>query len=326
MTTLPQRALLALLLLAAAGSLQAHEVRPAYLELNQVADAQFAVTWKQPVVGNQRLAIEPLLPTACQRSETSLPEYTGQALIERWQVRCELNEGAITIQGLSRTLTDVMLVIRYLDGTNRSELLRADQPSVELADAARSVSSYLFLGVDHLLFGIDHILFVIALVLFIRDRIMLLKTITAFTIAHSVTLALSVLQLVELPQQPVEAVIALSIMFMARELVVEEARRSALTRLRPWLMAFVFGLLHGFGFAGALLDIGLPAEHLAKALLLFNLGIELGQLLVISVMLSAGWLLRRSGFDARQSWQRTGSILMGCIAGYWTINRLWLLM
>lgn len=319
-------ALLTLLLIGAATRLWSHEVRPAYLELSQVADTQFAVTWKQPVVGNQRLAIAPLLPEACERSETSLPEHTGEALIERWQVNCELHQGSITIQGLSRTLTDVMLVIRYQDGSSRSELLRADKPTVELADPAPAVSSYLFLGIEHLLFGIDHILFVIGLVLFIRDRIMLLKTITAFTIAHSITLALSVLQLVELPAQPVEAVIALSIVFMARELLIEEERRSAITRLRPWLMAFVFGLLHGFGFAGALLDIGLPAEHLAGALLLFNLGIELGQLLVIAALLGTGWLIRRTDIVAWSSWQTTGSILMGCVAGYWTIDRMWLLM
>jgi hydrogenase/urease accessory protein HupE len=318
--------LLCAALCAASISVQAHEVRPAYLELQQVAEDEYAVTWKQPVAGNMRLALEPQFPPACQEYERKLPEHTGAALIERWRIRCELLTGTVTLAGLSRTLTDVMLVIRYLDGSARSELLRADRPSVELADPAPALSSYLYLGIEHMLFGIDHILFVVALVLFIRDPIMLLKTITAFTAAHSITLALSVLQLVQLPQQPVEAVIALSIVFMARELVVAEELRSAITRLRPWLMAFLFGLLHGFGFAGALLDIGLPAEDLAGALLLFNVGIELGQLLVIGALLGAGWLTHRISSAAELPWQRSGSIMMGCIAAYWTIDRLWLLM
>jgi hypothetical protein len=151
---------------------------------------------------------------------------------------------------------------------------------------------------------------------------MLLKTITAFTIAHSVTLALSVLGLVSLPQQPVEAVIALSILFLARELMLPETQRSTLTRVRPWIMAFAFGLLHGFGFAGALVDIGLPREQLALALLLFNVGIELGQLLVIATLLSATWLLKRLPFGQWSLWQQSFSIVMGAMAGYWTIDRL----
>jgi hydrogenase/urease accessory protein HupE len=279
----PKHCILPILLLLSLGTMpvHGHEVRPAYLELLETAPQQFAITWKQPIAGDRRLPIDPVLPEACLIVEQALPENTGDALIQRWRT-----------------------------------------PTLNLDDDAPPVASYLFLGVDHLLFGIDHILFVIGLVLFIRDPWMLLKTITAFTIAHSMTLALSVLGLVRLPPQPVEAVIALSILFLARELMLPERQRSALTRIRPWIMAFGFGLLHGFGFAGALVDVGLPREQLALALLLFNVGIELGQLLIIAVIFTALWLLRSLPVGRWPLWQQTFSIFMGTMAGYWTIDRL----
>ena len=198
------------------------------------------------------------------------------------------------------------------------------RPVLDLQDPVPPIAAYLTLGVEHLIFGIDHILFVIGLVLFIPDRWMLLKTITAFTVAHSLTLALSVLELVRLPQGPVEAVIALSILFLARELMLPEEKRSALMRVRPWLMAFTFGLLHGFGFAGALADIGLPEGDLALALFLFNVGIEIGQLMVISVMIAITWISHRLHALESSVWQRAFTVLMGVAAAYWTIDRTWL--
>ena len=320
----PKPCILPVLLLLSLGTMpvHGHEVRPAYLELLETAPQQFAITWKQPIAGDRRLPIDPVLPDACLIVEQALPENTGDALIQRWRVACDLRTGSIHISGLSRTLTDVLIRVSYLDGSSLSQLLRSDTPALNLDDDAPPVASYLFLGIDHLLFGIDHILFVIGLVLFIRDPWMLLKTITAFTIAHSMTLALSVLGLVRLPPQPVEAVIALSILFLARELMLPERQRSALTRIRPWIMAFGFGLLHGFGFAGALVDVGLPREQLALALLLFNVGIELGQLLIIAVIFTVLWLLRRLPVGRWPLWQQTFSIFMGTMAGYWTIDRL----
>ncbi len=299
-----------------------HEVRPAYLELIETAPAQFSVTWKQPILGDRRLPIDPVLPEHCAPLTESFPESTGSALIQRWQVSCDLSTGILHISGLTRTLTDVLVRIVTLDGESRSVLLRSDAPSLNLGDPAPPVTSYLRLGIDHLLFGIDHILFVIGLVLFIRNRWMLLKTITAFTVAHSITLALSVLELVQIPQQPVEAVIALSILFLARELMVPEERQSVITRLRPWIMAFAFGLLHGFGFAGALSDIGLPKDQLALSLLLFNVGIEVGQLLVIAVLLAGAWLLTRLARSRLPFWRQAFTVLMGSLAGFWTIDRV----
>ena len=308
----------------------AHEVRPAYLAIEEIGPDLHRVTWKQPVLGDRRLPLDPVLPEQCEVLSEGLPEHTGAALITRWEIACDFTHGVLRIDGLSRTLTDVMVRISTLDGQQTNQMLRPDSPSLDLADPAPPIAAYLYLGVEHLLFGIDHILFVVGLVLFVRNRWMLLKTITAFTVAHSITLALSVLDLVRLPQGPVEAVIALSILFLARELMLPEDKRSAIMQIRPWLMAFTFGLLHGFGFAGALADIGLPREDLALSLLLFNVGIEIGQLMVIAAMLSLAWLLRSlsSGQTiarvAVPRWHQAFSIVMGIAAAYWTIDRTWM--
>jgi hydrogenase/urease accessory protein HupE len=315
--------LLLLVLLGVTNATHAHEVRPAYLAIEEIEPGVHRVTWKQPVLGDRRLALEPILPAHCEVLDESVPEHTGAALILRWRLHCDLDRGEIRIGGLSRTLTDVLVRITALDGEQSSWMLKPDKPSLDLTDPSPATADYLMLGIEHLIFGIDHILFVIGLVLFIPNHWMLLKTITAFTVAHSVTLALSVVGLVSLPQGPVEAVIALSILFLARELLLPVERRSAIMRVRPWLMAFTFGLLHGFGFASALRDVGLPRDDIALPLLLFNVGIELGQLMVIAVMLAIGWLAGRVHALERPTWERAFTLIMGSAAAYWTIDRTW---
>ncbi|MDA1073486.1 MAG: HupE/UreJ family protein [Proteobacteria bacterium] len=312
------------LLILISGSALAHEIRPAYLQMSEIAKGEFEVLWKMPVVEDRRLPLEPVLPDECTPTSPVTPTYTGAALLNRWNVACSLRAGSLHISGLSRTLTDVMVVIDYLNGDRRSQLLRAEMPSLDLTESSPGIWGYLNLGIEHLLFGIDHVLFVIGLVLYIKDRWALLKTVTAFTLAHSITLALSVLDLVRLSQGVVEAVIALSIVFLARELMLDETRRSPLTRDRPWLMAMLFGLLHGFGFAGALADIGLPADQLATSLLLFNVGIEIGQLMVIAVVLAALALGARLLSLALA--ERVFIIVTGVLAGFWTIDRIALLV
>ena len=300
----------------------AHEVRPAYLEIRETAPGTFAVTWKQPVLADRRLAIEPALPPECGRAAVQLPEHTGSALLERWETHCDLTRGTLRIDGLAATLTDALVRITYLNGDVRSQILKPADPSLDLAADTPAIGGYFLLGIEHLLLGIDHILFVVGLVLFIRSPWTLVKTVTAFTVAHSVTLALSVLGLVVLSPGPVEAVIALSILFLARELMVPEARRSRLTVAAPWIMAFAFGLLHGFGFAGALADIGLPRDQLAVSLLMFNLGIEAGQLAVIAALLAAGWAAHRAAAALLPVAERGFAVAMGCVAGFWTIDRV----
>jgi len=334
-----QRILLAVALIASA-PLAAHEVRPAYLQIVETAPERFSVLWKQPIVQDRRLAIDPVLPNDCPPLGDPVPEVIGGALVQQWEVACALDQGAIHISGLARTLTDAMVEIQRLDGEGLTALLRPNSPSLDLDDPAPQVAAYLWLGIEHLLFGIDHVLFVIGLVYLIPSRWALLKTITAFTLAHSITLALSVLELVQAPQGPVEAVIALSILFLARELLSPAEQRSPLTARRPWIMALLFGLLHGFGFAGAMAEIGLPRDQLAPALLLFNIGIEVGQLMIIAALLAflsaARWVGLRPPTAVLQGVAQSGGTAsvqlaridvgliygIGVLAAYWTIDRV----
>ena len=304
-----------------------HEVRPAYLHIKETGDGSsvaYEVLWKQPIVQNGRLAIDPIFPEGCQLEESQPPEFTTGALIYRWVTNCDLKQGNVHISGLSVTLTDVMVRIDLANGESANHILRPESPTLDLSSEAAPTLAYLVIGIEHLVFGIDHVLFVIGLVLFIHQPWMLLKTITAFTVAHSITLAMSVLGFVSLAQGPVEAIIALSILFLARELVMGESDRSALTTAIPWAMAFVFGLLHGFGFAGALRDIGLPEDSLWIALLLFNVGIELGQLMIIAALFALSFVAKK--FTSTQTLIKAGAYGMGCLAAYWTIDRTLILI
>lgn len=314
------RTCFALLLLCAALPAFAHEVRPAYLQIEEQADGTWALLWKQPVLDGRQLPLAPVFEPACELRPSGPDEFTGTARLARFTTDCDLTASTLTIQGLSATLTDVMVRIDRKGGETTNHLLRPEKPSVDLADPTPAATAYLWLGIEHLLFGIDHVLFVIGLVLFIPGRMDLLKTITAFTLAHSVTLALSVLDIVSVPQAPVEAIIALSILFLARELVIAPEKRSVLTRSRPWIMALLFGLLHGLGFAGVLMEIGLPREQLAASLFLFNVGIEVGQLIVIAIMLALLWL--QSRLMQSHMPQVAYSWVMGCVAGMWTLDRI----
>ena len=343
--------LIVMQLLFVAPVLNAHEVRPAYLQITefnlpQQEDAaednetseqeqsnpgatagsarRYDILWKQPIVQNGRLAIDPIFPEDCKLIQNAAPEVTTGALIHRWHTTCDLSQGNVHISGLSVTLTDVMVRIDRANGEHENYILRPEDPTLDLSGNSASTLSYLIIGIEHLVFGIDHVLFVIGLVLFIRAPMMLLKTVTAFTIAHSITLALSVLGWVSLNQGPVEAVIALSIVFLARELAQDEDKRSKLTQATPWLMAFIFGLLHGLGFAGALSDIGLPEDTLWLSLLLFNVGIEIGQLMIIAALFALGWILAK--FIETSGLIRLGAYAMGSMAVYWTIDRTLLLI
>ena len=299
------------------------EVRPAFLQITEVGDS-YQILWKQPAVANGRLAIDPVFPKDCVLTDQGPPELTADALIRRWVTQCDLRHGLVHISGLSVTLTDVMVRFVSANGDTSNYLLRPENPTLDLSSEAVTTLSYLLIGIEHLLFSIDHVLFIIGLVLFIREPLALLKTITAFTLAHSVSLALSIFGWVQLEQGPVEAVIALSILFLARELVQDKDQRSRLTQGRPWVMAGLFGLLHGLGFAGALKGIGLPEDTLWLALLLFNIGIELGQLMIIGVLIALTWAATK--IVNLTTITRIGAYGMGCLAAFWTIDRTLLLL
>ncbi|MEM6703521.1 MAG: HupE/UreJ family protein [Acidobacteriota bacterium] len=306
-----------------------HEVRPGYLELREAPEGRIEVTFKQPLNAGRLLPLDPLLEPGCGEAEERRFEDTGTALIERWIWECGPDDGGsvllgrrVFISGLDRTLTDALLTVQLLDGTELTTLLRAKgEPFLVSREAEVGVRAYLELGIEHLLFGFDHILFVVAMVLYVRRPWQIVKVVTAFTVAHSLTLALSTLGLVQLRQGPVEVVIALSILFLAVELAKPEPQRSPITTRRPWLVAFAFGLLHGFGFAGALAEIGLPRDAAALALLLFNVGVEIGQLLIVLALLAGAALLSRSPVELPRPLLQLPAWVLGVLSARWFLER-----
>jgi hypothetical protein len=316
------------------GSAVAHEVRPAYLELAEIAPGRFAVLWKQPLAGELRLRIEPVFPPACTVRSLGAVVPTGDALLERFELDCAaagaqgLEGHTVGVAGLERTLTDALVRVRFADGRAFTHLLRPVSPAWEVGGPGGvAVLAYLRLGIEHLLFGFDHILFVLGLLLLVREPMALVRVITAFTVAHSVTLALSATGVVSLPRGPIEAVIALSVLFLAVELARQlQGRDLGIAGRSPWVVAFGFGLLHGFGFAGALAEIGLPRGSAAAALLLFNLGVELGQLAIVAAALAvasgARAVVRRRRW-ALPGWSTALPVLaLGVLSAYWFWERV----
>ena len=269
---------------------QSHEVRPGYLEVKEVEGGVYDVMWKVPARGDMRLAIYARLPSACTGAAQS-GSFVAGAFVERWRARCPagLVGQRITIEGLSATRTDVLVRVAHRAGTVQTTRLTPETPFFVVAAAptrAEVVRTYFVLGVEHILLGIDHLLFVLGLLLLVGSPKRLIVTVTAFTVAHSITLAAATLGFVHVPQAPVEAVIALSVMFVAAEILRAAHGRASLTARAPWLVAFVFGLLHGLGFAGALREVGLPQTDIPLALLFFNVGVEVGQLAFIAVVVA----------------------------------------
>ena len=308
-------------------SAHAHEVRPGYLELRQSAAERFDVFWKVPARGKLKLGIYARLPKSCTALSPVVSTTSGGAFTDRWTVTCAggLTGRSIAIDGLSNTFTDVLARIERLDGTSQVARLTPDVPSlvVEAEPEWRQIAgTYLGFGVEHILLGIDHLLFVLALLLLVKGWRRLVATVTAFTVAHSLTLAAATLGYVHIPQRPVEAVIALSIVFVAAELVRLGRGQASLTQRWPWLIAFAFGLLHGFGFAGALSEIGLPQQAIPLALLFFNIGVELGQLLFIAAVVAAGALARRIVAPLPTWTPQLSAYAIGAVAAFWTIERV----
>jgi len=310
----------------------AHEVRPAYLELRQTAADTYDVLWKVPGSGdNLRLGLYLELPEGSVNVTAPRAAMVNNAFSERWTVRRPggLTGGTLHIAGLSATMTDVLVRLERLDGTTLVTRLTPSAPSyvVEAAPRATQVATtYLKLGVEHILGGVDHLLFVLALLLLVKGRRRLIATVTAFTVAHSLTLAAATLGFVQVPGPPVEAAIALSIAFVAMEIVHSREGRSGLTERFPWIVAFTFGLLHGLGFAGALSEVGLPQTAIPVALLFFNVGVEIGQLSFIALVLAITALARRATgrFSASQpAWGwRVPPYAIGGLAMFWVIQRV----
>jgi hydrogenase/urease accessory protein HupE len=321
--------ILAIPLLPAPGTpAYAHEVRPAYLQLRQASPDTYEVLWKVPARGdNLRLALYVEFPADVESQSRPRGEFTGGGYLERWSVRRDggLDGATVRIAGLFATMTDVLVRLERVDGSIQMTRLTPSNPEfiVEpIPSAARVAGTYLELGVEHILFGIDHLSFVLALLILVRGVRMLIATVTAFTVAHSLTLAGATLGWVHVPGEPVEACIALSIIFVAAEIVRVREGKSALTARHPWIAAFAFGLLHGFGFAGALSEIGVPDQAVPVALLFFNVGVELGQLLFIAATLALMAIVKQLRVPTVDLAWRIPPYLIGSAAAFWLLQRL----
>lgn len=305
----------------------AHQFAPALLELTETAPGQVTVHWKEPLVRVMGSRLRPVLPGTCEGIGEPSLEREDTGVVARWTLSCPagLVGATLAVEGIASSRADVLVQVTLVDGEHFSAVLRPEQPSFRIPGGAtgmRFAFGYLLLGVEHILLGFDHLLFVLALVLLVDNWVALLKTITAFTLAHSITLALAVLGLITLPAAPVEILIALSILFLAAEGLLAERQRVKLPRHGPWRVAFGFGLIHGLGFASALSSAGLIKAEIPSALLFFNLGVEFGQLLFVAAVLLL-FHLGRQRFAA--PWPERGRLLLfyliGTAAAYWAIER-----
>jgi hydrogenase/urease accessory protein HupE len=326
----------ALLLWLALGALaESHEIRPALVQITQRDAHHYDILWKQPVNGEVAVHLVPRLSGGALDGEPSLATVTPAFALKLWNNVSDesqpLDGQTLGVEGLERTITDVLVNVTLSDGRSVQQFLKPQRTSVRLelsAEAAPPAAAYLSLGIEHILTGIDHLLFVFGLLLLVGRSWALLKTITAFTIAHSVTLAATTLGWLHIRSSVVEALVALSIVVLAVELAQRHRGEAAtrktdvgLTSRYPWLIAFVFGLLHGCAFAGALSEVGLPQEHIPLALFLFNVGVETGQLLFIAAASAVLWLIGK-WVNSRPAWAyRAVPYAIGVFSSYWFIER-----
>jgi HupE / UreJ protein len=305
---------------------EAHEIRPAYLQIDERTPQRYELIWKVPtrdgLMQDIRPDFGPGFTLTPQPGETVVDGF----VIFRFTLTGEnaLPGATLRIDNLDRTTIDALVNVTLLDGTHYGFLLRPRENSLQIPEAPsalRVVQTYTQLGVEHILAGVDHLAFVAALMLIVSGWPMLLKTVTAFTVAHSITLGLATFGYVSLPPSPVEALIALSILLVAVEAVHLRRGQFSLATRWPWIVAFAFGLLHGFGFAGALMEIGLPQGDIPLALLFFNVGVELGQLMFIALILVLVALMRRLVALPKAA-PTAAAYGIGTIAAFWVIERV----
>jgi hydrogenase/urease accessory protein HupE len=315
-------------LLLVVGSVNAHPLAPSLLELTEVPNGEVEVRWKVPALRVRGSEVQPQFPSHCKELVPPVGSPEGEAIVLRWRMDCGpagLAGEEVGVSGLGSGSNDALLRVALADGRVFQHVLRSEEPIwvVPETDLPQSVfTGYLRLGFDHILEGLDHLLFVLGLLLLATRPWLLIETITSFTIGHSVTLALAALGIAQVPSRPVEVLIAVSILVLALELARGPAARPTLLRRFPWGMAFLFGLLHGLGFAGALAEIGLPPDDLPLALFSFNLGIEAGQLAFVACVVVLGLLLRPL-LRRRPAWaDLVPAYGIGCLAAYWVLQRL----
>lgn len=314
-------------------SASAHALEPGFLDIRELQVGVYSVGWTVPQVDGEPMQITAVLPDNCAVRRPPELNFSGTSFSTFWTSACAggITGGTVLIEGLEKTSTDVLMRYEALDGATQTLRMTAEETSRMIeADPGywTVVKTYFLLGVDHILTGFDHILFVFALVLLVRGNWKLVKTITAFTVAHSITLSAAALGFVSVPVPPVEAVIALSIVFIAVEIARRDPAAPGLAERKPWLVAFAFGLLHGLGFASALSQTGLPQGEIPAALLTFNLGVEAGQLLFVAVVLIVRRAIRMlvdGGYLSDASTAIGMTVLtyaIGGISAYWLVDRV----
>ena len=317
--------ILPFLLLSHSG--RADEIRPALLQLVELEPQVFEVLWKVPARNdNMRLSLDVQFDDQVTRLTQPHGAFVGAAYLQTWMISrsAGLSGMSLSIAGLARSNVEALLRIQYLDGRLLVNRLTPESPQyrvVQQPSLGSVISTYWMLGVEHILMGVDHLLFVLVMMLLVTQFQKLVWTITAFTIAHSITLSLAALNLIYVPVPPVEACIALSIVFVATEIIRAQHGRSSIAERKPWIVAFTFGLLHGLGFAAALGEIGLPQTDIPAALLCFNLGVEFGQLLFVLTLLSAVVVLKRARLQLSGSYRHWPAYFIGSVAAFWTIER-----
>jgi len=309
------------------GSAWAHEVRPAYLEIDQAGPGTYTAIWKQPTMGDIAIHLTPHLSNGwLDRSPTDQYAAAGY-LVKSWTIHsaapAPLAGQRVTIEGLEETITDVFVRVRLQNGQGQDSIVRPEVPSLKIAlvnGSAMSDLDFLVLGLQHILTGPDHLLFVLGLLLLVRDRWMLVKTVSAFTAAHSLTLAAATFGLISLPLPLLNALIALSILFIAPEIIRAQRGGTSLTIRHPWIVAFAFGLLHGMGFASGLKALGLDRSALLIALVLFNVGVEIGQLAFIALVLALRRAFRLMEIDWPRPLAAAPTYAIGALGAAWTFQ------
>lgn len=316
--------------MALTGTGLAHEVRPAALQITETTPGTYEAVWKQPAVGDMAIHLAPHLSSRSLDKAPTTQSLEPGKVIKRWSVKggASLDQQTLSIEGLPESVTDVLVSVTSPSGKTITAVLRPSAPSMVLSlsgPKGLATPAYLRLGIEHILTGFDHLLFVLGLLLLVGTNWKIIKTVSAFTLAHSVTLALAALGLVHVPSALIEALIALSIVFVAYELIPRPDGTTTLNRQKPWLVAFIFGLFHGLAFAGTLSSVGLPAGGTIPALLLFNVGVEIGQLAFIALAISVILGLRRAsrylpaGYAVLSHY--APAYVIGGLASYWLIER-----
>jgi hydrogenase/urease accessory protein HupE len=322
---------LLLVWLALVSATLAHESRPAYLEIEETSPGQYTVLWRTPMIADRRLPIVLRFPEGVRNTREPIVQRLSDSLLERRWIDAGhdgLAGQRIDFHGLELTITEAVVVAKLLDGRSRMAIARPSQPWVEIEPSSgiwATLTDFLRQGFEHILSGPDHLLFVFGLLLLARSPWMLVKTITAFTVAHSLTLAAATLGYVNLPAAPIEILIALSIVFLGAEIVRALQGATSVAIRNPWALAFAFGLLHGFGFAGVLSAAGLPPGRVPLALVSFNIGVEIGQLAFVALIALVGFAVRQVGI----AWPRRAGLVpayvVGSLGAFWLLQRISLL-